>query len=520
LADNKSYVPLYRKWRSQNFDEVVGQEFIVQTLKNAIKSDRVAHAYLFSGPRGTGKTSTARIFAKALNCVKGPTPNPCGTCDQCEKIKNGHAIDVVEIDAASNRGIDEIRDLREKVRYVPVEGKYKIYIIDEVHMLTSEAFNALLKTLEEPPQHVIFILATTEPQKVPVTISSRCQRLDFKRLSNQEIVSQIRKIAEAEGIKLDDAAASLIARNSEGSMRDAISLFDQLVSFSGKSVKGDDVIAVLGTANTDLVFEFGDALGRGDVGKLFELVNSMGASGRSIPQVTKDILLHLRNLMLVMLGSESIIEESSEHLAKLKAQAGSFTLDRIKEMMKLISRAEIDMKWHPQARLLLEVAVMECCRGSEQAQENIKPAKKEIKVQTLVRPEPNISDSKPEPNIAPAPSARSEKSGDLADLKSKWGKILEEVKKKNVFAFISLHEGEPFRLDDGKLTIKFKKGFAFHKGRLEEDSARAVTEEAVRTISGRDVKLECIIDSAASSSTAPEEISSKVAELFSGQVIS
>ncbi len=521
MASDQTYVPLYRKWRSQNFEEIVGQGFIVQTLKNAIKGGRISHAYLFSGPRGTGKTSTARIFAKALNCVKGPTPNPCGTCDQCVKIKNGHAIDVVEIDAASNRGIDEIRDLREKVRYVPVEGKYKIYIIDEVHMLTSEAFNALLKTLEEPPQHVVFILATTEPQKVPVTISSRCQRLDFKRLSNQEIVAQLKKIADAEGVKLDDAAAPLIARNSEGSMRDAISLFDQLVSFSGKSIKGDDVIAVLGTASTDLVFEFGSALGRGDVSKLFELVNKMGSSGRSIPQVTKDILLHLRNLMLVLLNSESIIEESSEHLAKLKEQARSFTLDRIKEMMRIISRAEVDMKWHPQARLLLEVAVMECCRGSTQSQEIKEAEKKEIEVKSPAKPEPDIrseSNIKAGPStVKPEPNIRAEKSGDIYDLRSKWVKILEEVKKKNVFAFISLHEGDPFRLDDGKLIVRFKKGFAFHKGRLEEDSARSVAEEAVKKVSGKDIKLECIIDNTAS---APEEISSKVAELFSGQVIS
>ena len=525
MASDKVYVPLYRKWRSQNFDEIVGQEFIVQTLKNAIKSSRISHAYLFSGPRGTGKTSTARIFAKALNCVKGPTPNPCGVCDQCEKIKNGHAIDVVEIDAASNRGIDEIRDLREKVRYVPVEGKYKIYIIDEVHMLTSEAFNALLKTLEEPPVHVIFILATTEPQKVPVTISSRCQRLDFKRISNQEIAAQIKKIADVEGVKLDDASAPLIARNSEGSMRDAISLFDQLVSFSGKSIKGDDVISVLGTANTDLVFELGDALGGGDVGKLFELVNQMASSGRSIPQVTKDILLHLRNLMLTLLDSASIIEESSEHLAKLKVQARAFSLDRIKDMMRIISRAEVDMKWHPQARLLLEVALMECCKGPVLIRENKPAEKKETEVKPQVRPEPiktvtNIKPApeiKPEPAVKPQPDIKPGKPGDISDLKAKWGKILEEVKKKNVFAYISMHEGDPLRLDDGKLVFRFKKGFAFHKGRLEEESARTVAEEAVKNISGRDIKLECIIESSAS---VPAEASSQAAELFGGQVIS
>jgi len=526
-----SYIPLYRKWRSQNFDEIVGQGPIVQTLKNAVKGDRISHAYLFSGPRGTGKTSTARIFAKALNCVKGPTPDPCGTCDMCVKIKNGHAIDVIEIDAASNRGIDEIRDLREKVRYTPVEGKYKVYIIDEVHMLTSEAFNALLKTLEEPPLHIIFILATTEPQKVPVTISSRCQRLDFRRLSNPEMIAQVKKIAGAEGIMIEDDAAALIARNSEGSMRDAISLLDQLVSFSGKNIKHDDVISLLGTASADHIFEFGDALGRGDIGKLFDLINQMVSEGRSVPQTTKEILLHLRNLMFVLLKSESVIEESSEHIAKLREQSKIFSMEKIKEIMRIISRAEVDMKWHPQARLLLEIAVMEASSKDPAPSEEIKKSEeKKIEVKTPARPEPKIEEVKEKkmfklselanktmsstPTMStPATSGPSS----IFELKSKWQTILDEVKKKNVFAYISLHEGEPSQLDDGKLVVKFKKGFAFHKGRLEEDGARSAVENAVKNVSGKDIKLECVIET---SSAAPEASASKMAELFGGQVVS
>ena len=526
------YIPLYRKWRSQNFEEIVGQGPIVQTLKNAIKGNRISHAYLFSGPRGTGKTSTARIFAKALNCISGPTPEPCGTCDMCVKIKNGHAIDVIEIDAASNRGIDEIRDLREKVRYTPIEGKYKVYIIDEVHMLTSEAFNALLKTLEEPPLHIIFILATTEPQKVPVTIASRCQRLDFKRLSNPEMVAQINKIAGAEGIKIEDNAAALIARNSEGSMRDAISLLDQLVSFSGKNIKHDDVISLLGTASADHIFEFGDALGRGDVSKLFDLINQMVSEGRSVPQTTKDILLHMRNLMFSILGSDSVIEESSEHIAKLKEQSKLFSIDKIKEVMRIVSRAEIDMKWHPQARLLLEVAVMEACSSSHAPKEEPKRTEeKKTEVKSPVSFAPKIEEEKDLPagrqdkkmfklsELAGKTMSKPSTSGagEIFELRSKWQTILDEVKKKNVFAYISLHEGEPSQLDGGKLTVKFKKGFAFHKGRLEEAPAKSAVEEAVKNVSGRDIKLECVIENAA---PVPEASASKVAELFGGQVIS
>jgi DNA polymerase III subunit gamma/tau len=514
-----TYIPLYRKWRSQTFDEVVGQIEIIRTLKNAIKSGRVSHAYLFSGPRGTGKTSTARIFAKALNCEKGPTENPCGKCGNCEKIKNGHAIDVIEIDAASNRGIDEIRDLRDKVRYSPVEAKYKVYIIDEVHMLTSEAFNALLKTLEEPPAHAIFILATTEPQKVPVTIASRCQRLDFKRITAADIAEQIKMIAKSEAVKIDDDAVALISRNSEGAMRDAISLFDQLISFAGRSIKKDDVVTLLGSANTDMVFDFADKLISNDIAGAFSLIATMSSQGRSIPQVTKDILLHLRNLLLVKVKSEAAIEETAEHIEKLRQQAENFSLDRIKYMIKVFSRSEVDMKWHPQASVILEIAVVEAGETPQTAQTVSAPRtepKIEQKVPATVLYQKAVQVAaikKPELRTEPSPKVTES----LISLKNNWQTVLDEAKKANLSAYISLHEGEPVEFSNGKLIIKFKKGFAFHKERLSEAANRSVVEATIKKLTGSDIKVECVIEDAAS----PKQDMSvgEVAEIFGGTVM-
>ncbi|MFA6548646.1 MAG: DNA polymerase III subunit gamma/tau, partial [Candidatus Margulisiibacteriota bacterium] len=451
-------------------------------------------------------------LAKALNCEKGPTPDPCGLCPQCEKIKNGHSVNVIEIDAASNRGIDEIRELRERIRYAPVEGRYKVYIIDEVHMLTPEAFNALLKTLEEPPSNTIFILATTELQKVPLTIISRCQRLDFSRIKLVEIEKHLNKIARAEKWEVDAKALGLIARAAEGCMRDAVSLLDQLSSFAGDKITYDDVVMMLGTADEELLFAFSDALGEGDTVKILDLVRKGVEEGRSVLQVTRDLLYHFRNLLHLKVGSGEALELTADYLERIKQQSERFALARIKEVMRALSRAELDMKWHPHARLVLEVALLELlgdrqptARG-EVRREVTKSETVTVVRQTVVVPPPQM----------PAMPASSN-NGQLGKIKSQWEAILDSVKKKTIFGYVSLHEGEPMEINErGKLVIAFHRGYSFHKERLEDAKNKTAVEDALQEIIGEKIIIESVVmgEKKEAGITA-----NAVAELFEGRVL-
>ena len=359
-----AYIALYRKWRPKTFADLVGQEHVSKTLSQAIVSGRIGHAYLFAGPRGTGKTSTAKILAMALNCEHGPTPEPCGTCDNCRKITNGSSMDVFEIDAASNRGIDEIRGLRETVKFAPAEGRYKVYIIDEVHMLTAEAFNALLKTLEEPPAHVVFILATTEAHKVPATIQSRCQRYDFRRITVSEIKGRLRTICDAMQTEAADDALELIALQADGGLRDALSILDQCISLADGPVTAALVQEMLGLVGHSWIYRMTDAIAAHDAQSVLNIIAELLAGGKDLKQMMAELALHLRSLMIYQAaGTVEGLDLYAEPEDVLKKQAALFPGETIMAMLARLHEGVSTLRWSPQPRITVEVTLLALCRG-------------------------------------------------------------------------------------------------------------------------------------------------------------
>ncbi len=401
-----SYVVLARKYRPSTFEEVIGQGAIARTLQNAIRTDRVAHAYLFSGPRGVGKTSMARILAKALNCVEGPTDSPCNKCEICLAVSEGNDIDVIEVDGASNRGVDSIRELRQNVKYAANRSRFKIYIIDEVHMLTTEAFNALLKTLEEPPEHVKFIFATTEPRKVLETIQSRCQRFDFKRVTTQDIVSRLTQVCGSEGVEVEPNVLETIARSVRGGMRDSQSILDQLVAFSEGTIKLDDVHAVLGLVPETEIARLIDAFVGANVVDAIQLVDELFGQGHDVGDFLDQVIAYLRDLMVAAsCGVDNeLIDRSAESKARIAEQAGKLSLDTWMYMLQVFSEVKRRARENVQSRVLLEMAVMKLARL-----EDLKPLSEildRIKMLESRAPAPHVAAParrSPSPPAAPPP---------------------------------------------------------------------------------------------------------------------
>ena len=360
MAEEKPYLSLYRKYRPQGPLEVLGQEHVIRALMGSVKEGRLAHAFLFCGPRGTGKTSTARILAKMVNCEQGPTPEPCGTCEQCLSIREGQHLDVVEIDAASHGGVDDARDLREKAPTAPVQGREKVYIIDEAQRLSREAFDALLKVFEEPPVGVRFVLATTEPHKMPATIIGRCQRFDFRRGSTEVVAEHLLRIAKAEGIKLTPGAAQTMARQSEGSFRDSLSLLDQASVLGAGDVDEAVVASLIGSGRSDVQFALADAVSVGDARGVFQVVSGLVQEGQDLRHVTSEALTHFRNLFLAKTapGQPDLIDATEGEIERLNAQAAKPSEAELARIISLLLAAQADMRWTTSPRLSLELALV------------------------------------------------------------------------------------------------------------------------------------------------------------------
>jgi DNA polymerase-3 subunit gamma/tau len=400
---------LYRRWRSRTFDQIIGQDHVTHTLLNALRAGRVGHAYLFAGPRGTGKTTTARVLAKAVNCLDPQNGEPCNRCNICRSLNEGRSLDLIEIDAASNRGIDEIRALREKIAFAPSECRYKVYVIDEVHMLTNEAFNALLKTLEEPPPHAIFVMATTEPQRIPLTVLSRCQRFDFHRVPLSGIKQKLELICQQESIRIQPAALEAIARHATGSLRDAESLLDQLVSFGMEEITLDDVRRVLGSAPEEVIAGIIQALVAGDVGAGLKWINEALDGGVEARQLTREVLDYLRGLLLVKSGSAALLDVTPESLKDMMQQADRIALGRLLHTARLFNGAANLLKTGVHGQLPLELAFVEAALPEESANLTGKGAgSSERTPPERPAPTPSVRTVSTPPMAEASPSARAE----------------------------------------------------------------------------------------------------------------
>lgn len=447
-----SYVALYRKFRPDTFEDVKGQEAIVTTLKNQIKSNRVGHAYLFCGTRGTGKTTIAKIMAKAVNCENPVDGSPCGECEMCKKISAANSLNVIEIDAASNNGVDNIREIIDEVTYSPTEGKYKVYIIDEVHMLSAGAFNALLKTLEEPPSYVIFILATTESHKIPITILSRCQRYDFKRISIDTIAERMKELTDKEQVDIEDAAVRYIAKTADGSMRDALSLLDQCIAFHyGETLTYEKALNVLGAVDSSVFATLLDSVIDKNIIGAISLLDEVVMQGRELPQFINDFTMYLRNLMMVKSADvpAEVLEISNEALAVLKAEAEKLELETIFRYIRIFSELSNQIKYATQKRILIEVAIIKLCKPQTESKpdswgDRIRALEDAVENGVVVTQAPAGAGSAPVAKPATRPQLPKAVPEEVKKIAQNWGPILDAMGQplKSILSNVRLSWGE------------------------------------------------------------------------------
>lgn len=526
-----AYTALYREWRPKSFNDVVGQEHITTTLKNQILNNRIAHAYLFCGTRGTGKTSTAKVFAKALNCLALGDGEPCNQCEMCRKINEGLAIDVTELDAASNNGVDKIRDIIDDVKYPPQEARFKVYIMDEVHMLSAGAVNAFLKTLEEPPNNVIFILATTDPQKLPITILSRCQRFDFKRINNNEITARLRKIVTDQGVLADDKSLSLIARVSDGAMRDSLSILDQAISMGNGKVEYSTIINMLGLVTNEYLFTLTNAIIQRSVEKCINIIEEVVYSGKDVYLFMKDLIAHYRNLLMAKVTNnpEEVLDMSEENISLIKEQSARLRAEEIMRYIRILQDAEGNAKLSKQARLYLELAIIKMCKIEydtsneviltrlNKLEENLKSGNIKVDVSENAKAEidkskgavtKGISKSRaPEVGIEEKVVGNANSTLTINDVQKAWRDILERFKAKRAMViYASILTGKPVACANGVVTIEYDEEYKFNKERLSKAENKKVVNDVFSEVFQDNIKVNFVVETAESNEKSTEDL--------------
>ncbi|MCM8801261.1 MAG: DNA polymerase III subunit gamma/tau [Candidatus Omnitrophica bacterium] len=484
-----AYTVFALKWRPKGFDEIVGQRHIVLTLKSQIQNNKLANAYLFAGPRGVGKTSTARILSKALNCKEGPTISPCQRCSSCIEISQARSLDVIEIDGASNRCIDDIRILRENVKFAPVNSRFKIYIIDEVHMLTSEAFNALLKTLEEPPEFVKFIFATTQPHKVLPTILSRCQRFDFRRISNMEIITQLEKIVKEENIEIDKDVFLAIAKSSDGSLRDAESVLEQLTCFSKGKISLREVISLLGLVEQEVLFQITDKIIHKDAQGALALFNTIIEEGKDAGLFLNHLIEHFRNLMIAKIthANTKLIDLPEEICQRLLEQSEALSLEEIFSTLNLLVNTYEMTKRLDSLRIPLEIALVKLSHDK----------KVNSYLNLPLKPKEHLEDKPVTPlkQIEKNPSLPNQPSSNitLEEIKNAWDEIIGNLSKIKMSVATYLNEGSPLHIHTNVLTISFPKNYLLHKESLERKENKAIVEKVFLDLFKTPIRINFIL---------------------------